>query len=264
MSNLIVVKIGGSVITEKASRRPVLKTRVLKQIAKELRTYLRMKKIPLILIHGVGSFAHPLAKRYALHKTAKTGKNMLGSARTRSAVQRLQTEVSDIFIKAGLPVFSLSASSLAVQSKGKIRYFNVAPVMTLLKNNYIPLLAGDVAADVESEVSILSGDQITSFLSNNLLARRVIFLSDVRGVYSDDPKQNPKARLLSTILKTKVKGLSLRKQTSKQNTPDVTGLMQGKLLEVSRISAPVVVCSGLQKGNLLQALEGKNPGTLIS
>lgn len=261
MKNLTIVKIGGSVCTKKASRTPVLQKNALKQLAKELYSFCRINKKPLILCHGAGSFAHPLAQLYSLQDIEKKKKDPVGASLTRLAVQRLNTEIAAIFLRYGLPVFPLSASSLAIQSKGRIISFNMQPVVLLLEKGYIPLLGGDVAIDLKSEVSILSGDQIVSHLCKKLLARRAIFLSDVEGVYSDDPKHNPHATLLRHIKKT---ARVLSAKHSSKNSSDVTGLMKGKLFEISRISAPVIVCNGLRKGNFLHALQGKNPGTLVS
>ena len=66
----IILKLGGSVITNKRVGKPVVRVRHVKQLAREVsRVCLdgaRGSRPPLILLYGGGSFGHPLAHRYQL------------------------------------------------------------------------------------------------------------------------------------------------------------------------------------------------------
>src|SRR5690349_7395587 len=56
---LVLVKLGGSAITDKSRERTVQKN-ILQQLARELKT----SKTPLLISHGAGSFAHRSAQKY--------------------------------------------------------------------------------------------------------------------------------------------------------------------------------------------------------
>ena len=59
---MIILKIGGSIITNKDSQREV-DTSSLKRIASEIKSSLDNSFKELIIVHGAGSFAHPPAKK---------------------------------------------------------------------------------------------------------------------------------------------------------------------------------------------------------
>jgi Predicted archaeal kinase len=64
MGKLIVLKLGGSIITNK--KEPFSFNRdVLLRIGNELKSSWPM---PLIIIHGGGSFGHPIAEAYEIKK----------------------------------------------------------------------------------------------------------------------------------------------------------------------------------------------------
>ena len=60
---MIILKLGGSVITRKDSSTPTLDSSNLTRIAREISNSSYHK---LIVVHGAGSFGHPYAKEYAI------------------------------------------------------------------------------------------------------------------------------------------------------------------------------------------------------
>jgi isopentenyl phosphate kinase len=111
----------------------------------------------------------------------------------------------------------------------------------LLDRGYIPQLYGDVVLDETADFSICSGDQIIAKLAGKIKPNRVIFLTDVDGVYADDPRKSKKSGLAS----------------------DVTGSMAGKLREIKDIKCEVTICNGLKPGVFLKCLQGENVGTRV-
>ncbi|MEM2897514.1 MAG: kinase, partial [Candidatus Bathyarchaeia archaeon] len=90
-NDLLIVKLGGSVITDK---QKMFKARIEK-INKicEVISKLNAKKI---LIHGGGSFAHPLAKRYQLNSGYKSENQLIGFSETKIKL----IELSEIILKS--------------------------------------------------------------------------------------------------------------------------------------------------------------------
>ncbi len=66
---MIILKLGGSVITRKDSLTPTLDSNNLTRIAREISNSSHHK---LIVVHGAGSFGHPYAKEYAIGSEIKS------------------------------------------------------------------------------------------------------------------------------------------------------------------------------------------------
>jgi len=68
MKPLIILKIGGSIITDKTSNKPKVDYENLERISKEIKQGYDSDKINLILIHGAGSYGHNIVKRTGINK----------------------------------------------------------------------------------------------------------------------------------------------------------------------------------------------------
>src|SRR3989344_436451 len=99
-SNLIILKLGGSVISAKESGKPVLRARVVRRLAKEVSKWYSnvfpRKHARLILLYGGGSFGHPLAHRYHLQNRVLNAKTLAGAGRTIAAMRELGNRLSSI------------------------------------------------------------------------------------------------------------------------------------------------------------------------
>ena len=76
--------------------------------------------------------------------------------------------------------------------------------------------------DEDIKFAIISGDQIITYLAYDLKADRVILASDVDGIYTDNPKTNPEAKLIDEVTQD-----TQLNTTSNENMADVTGGMNG-------------------------------------
>jgi len=63
--SLIILKIGGSVITEKGSVSRAREAEI-DRISREIAVFRKDSDSQLILVHGAGSFGHPHAMKYRL------------------------------------------------------------------------------------------------------------------------------------------------------------------------------------------------------
>ncbi|MEM4823971.1 MAG: isopentenyl phosphate kinase, partial [Zestosphaera sp.] len=128
-------------------------------------------------------------------------------------------------------------------------------VERFISSGMVPVLYGDVIIS-GSELKVLSGDDIVWYLTNSLGLRKVIFVTDVNGVYDKDPKLCEDARVLSNMHVSDV-----LREASFWEVSDVTGGMLNKLkkpLSLGIRGVTVYVVNGLIPGNLLNALEEKN------
>ena len=63
---MIILKIGGSILTNKDSLESEVDSESLKRIALEIKSSLDKSHKELIIVHGAGSFGHPPAKKYKI------------------------------------------------------------------------------------------------------------------------------------------------------------------------------------------------------
>ncbi|MDJ0271385.1 MAG: isopentenyl phosphate kinase [Candidatus Caldarchaeum sp.] len=251
MSNLVVLKIGGSVITDK-KRENFFRQDVMARIAKEIA---RCWSTPLIIIHGAGSFGHPIAKQYRIERGYREQGQLEGFVKTLQSVKTLNHHVVTTLIETGIGAVGMPASTLFITRKGIIETAHLDLVFSALDLGIIPVTCGDAVFDRELKFTVLSGDQIAIHLAKSLKASRIVFASDVDGVYDVDRETGEK-RLLekldyrkhSTLFYGGVEG------------EDVTGGMFYKVengFEAVKAGVEVVIVNGLVEGRIEGAVKGK-------
>lgn len=248
---MIVVKLGGSVITDK-SRPLSFNEDVSRRLADEI-LYTGLKD--LILVHGGGSFGHYIASTYGLNKVVKPmSQTPPGLLETHMSMRRLTDRLVSVFSSKGLRIYPISASSIMVARRGRIDSIYLEPIKLSFKIGLIPLLHGDVVFDYEDGFSIISGDQVAVRLALEFKACKVIFVVDVDGVYDGDPRSEGS----SLIRELKIECLEEVFQVDSESI-DVTGGMISKLREASILvekGIEVYIINGLKPGRLYRAIMG--------
>jgi len=247
---LMVLKLGGSVITIKdkpMTPRPEAIRRLAREIAEA--------GVRLILIHGGGSYGHPVASRYGIAGGYRSEAQLLGFAETHQAMVRLNTLIVEALIKAGVPAIGVPPSSFIIAAEGRITKLKLQILREMLKMGLTPVLYGDAVLDTRRGFTILSGDQLASRLAVELRAERLIYGVDVDGVYTKDPKRG-EARLLERVTPSTLREL----ETGSPTAVDVTGGMKTKIEEALRaaeMGVEVVILNAMREGVILKALRGE-------
>ncbi|MEM2890158.1 MAG: isopentenyl phosphate kinase [Candidatus Hadarchaeum sp.] len=256
----LIVKLGGSVITDK--RKPfTIKHAVVKRLARELKGI----SGPLVIVHGGGSFGHPLALKYRIADGYREKDQLMGVSLTHLAMEKLNKYLIESLQKEGIPAIAFQPSACVLSSDGRIKSMELGPLRRILALGLVPVLYGDVVFDVTKGFSILSGDQLVSYLARKLGATRVVFGVDVDGVYTSCPKENDRAELLRVITPSNVR---LVASMEKGETGDVTGGMQAKvreLLELAKFGIEAEIVNAARPNILKEALQGKRGlGTIVT
>ena len=263
---MIILKIGGSILTNKDSKESEVDTVSLKRIASEIKSSLDNSPKDLIIVHGAGSFGHPPAKKYKIGE--KFNKNeysakRLGFCEIQNEVKKLNMFICEAFIKQGLPLISIPASSFIKASNKRIVDGNLVSFKKYLDKGFIPVIYGDVVLDDELEFCVISGDQIIQYLASNLNPTQVILGTDVDGVYNKNPKTHDDAIFYDKF--SSLKDLDTLEGTT---NIDVTGGMVGKikeLLYLADFGIESKIINAEVDGNIFKVLENKNvKGTVIS
>jgi len=258
----IVLKIGGSVITQK-EKAFTANPSTINRLAEEV----SQANVPrLIIIHGGGSFGHPLAKQYSIKEGYRgESSQLLGFSKTHQAMITLNKLVVDALIQHNIPVVTVSPSSCIVTKSDRIVTIVEEPLKRLLKTGFVPLLYGDTVLDFDKGFTILSGDQLVALLAIQFSAERIVMGIDEDGLFTADPKTDTSASLIRHCTLQELK--AIQKQIKGTNITDVTGGMLGKivsLLPAIDKGIPALIVNAAKPENVYKALKSeKVVGTLV-
>ncbi|MDD1672011.1 MAG: isopentenyl phosphate kinase family protein [Methanomicrobiales archaeon] len=221
MSEATILKIGGSVITDK-TKDCTIDHGQLTWIAGALA---RHQGAPLLVIHGAGSCGHPEARRYGLERGLVPGEPC-GIYETHRSVARLNEAVVGELRAAGIEAIGISPLAISCTEAGRLKSLEYRPLQLMMTAGLVPVLHGDVVMDLERGAAILSGDQLLVHLASLLHIRRVGLATDVPGVLHQ-------GSVIPILRSSMVSGLAI---TGSRNT-DVTGGMEGKIQELIRLAS---------------------------
>jgi glutamate 5-kinase len=150
------------------------------------------------------------------------------------------------------------------------RYLNLRnTLMTLLEMEVIPIInENDSVATGELEVndrnaSFSDNDKLSALVMSKLEAQMLILLSDVEGLFTENPRENPQAKLIEEVcaVTPEIERLAGRKSARGR------GGMATKL-EAARIAmnsgGMAVIANGQKPGVLRRILAGEIEGTLFA
>jgi isopentenyl phosphate kinase len=261
-SELAFVKLGGSVITDKG-RAETARPEVIGRLAGEVaRAMAASPGLRLVLGHGSGSFGHVVAQRYGTRQGVRSPAEWRGFAEVAAVAARLNRIVTDAFLAAGVPVWSLQPSASARCGGRELVSLALAPVEAALAHSLVPLLYGDVALDGVQGGTIISTEQIFAYLARQFFPARLVLVGTVDGVYEGDPLRDPSVRHIPEI--SAANWTEVRAALGGSHATDVTGGMLAKVEEMIGLvreqpGLTVHLFSGERIGALEMALRGEEP-----
>jgi isopentenyl phosphate kinase len=245
LAKALVLKLGGSLVTDKRGGGG-LREEALRRIGAGLAT---VSGRPLILVHGGGARVHEVAKAQGVALGRSSPGGVEGLVKTAIETRRLNQAVTEILAEAGLRCLGIPSYTVFQTRAGKIVSAELDALFAALDNGLAPVLSGDVVFDRELGFTVLSGDAISVDLAIRLGAERLVFATDVDGVYDQ-----PGGRVLAE--------LNLRRLAAVRfgDVGDVTGGMAAKVEEALRAAeagVEVMIVNGLHPSRVLDALLGR-------
>ena len=244
---MIIIKLGGSIITDK--ERPLSpRKKVVENIVKNL------KKInePMIVVHGGGSYGHYWSVKYDMHTKPKKY-DMHGVAIVKNSMIELNKIILDVFTKNKLNPYSIPPTDFMSGNKPITK--KIKEIENIAKSGLIPITYGDALWYGNKKTYILSGDKIMTHLSKILKPRLIIFALNEDGVYSD--------------LKNKKLIHELKGENPKisENKMDVTGGMTRKIEEatnIAKLGMNVFFVNGNKPERIVKAIKNRKfDGTIF-
>ncbi len=241
---LILIKLGGSVITNKAKLdTPNIKN--INRLFREIHTALNKqadKNIKIIIGHGSGSFGHFAANKYQVHKGLINKESLKGTSITQDSAARLHRIIFNQALLNKLNILSFSPSSAILSNNSKIISWNLKLMQNAINFGFIPLTYGDISIDLKTGVSIVSTEEVFRYIAYKLKPYKIIVTTDVDGVLDNNKK------LITNI--SKINFNSISKKVNKSKNIDVTGGMKSKLDYLYKISKEVgTVCEIINANN---------------
>lgn len=270
MSELVLLKLGGSVITDK-TRPFTARMDVINRLAAEINNALtdRGDDLRLIIGHGAGSFGHEVAAKYQTHKGAIAANSWPGFAEVAAAAAELNHIVMKALRQAGVPAIKFQPSASTRTRGEQLMYFETFPLKEVLKHGLVPVIYGDVSVDANQGMSIVSTEKLFDNLARELSPSRIVLSGQVDGVYDRDPLTDPAAELIEEIDSSNWSEVEARLGGS--HGVDVTGGMFTKVRDMYRLTLAMppmqaMIISAEQPGNVEKVLKGQavNFGTLIN
>lgn len=256
------LKLGGSLITDKNAPHTA-RPDVIRRLAEEIYAVWTQKKEPLLIGHGSGSFGHVPAKKYGTRQGVRTEAEWTGFAEVHAEATALNHIVTDILREAGLPVLSFVPMNCIRAENGKVTGWDTTEIKKCFDRRLIPLIFGDTVFDRCQGGTILSTEDLFTFLCDDFQVPLRILLAGLEsGVWKDFPANTE----LLTEIPAQYSGDDSFIHGSAST--DVTGGMHEKvhLMQelVSRGKAEsALIFSGELQGNVQKALEGCRIGTAI-
>lgn len=266
----------------------------------DIRDHLKDKKRIVIKI-GSSSLMHEKTGRLNLSKIEKlvrilvdlknSGKDIVLVSSGAIAVGRttigLEERPGDLSVKQACAAIG-QAKLMMVYQKIFAEYSTVAAQVLMTKNTVInPISRQNVentfnellnlsvipivnendsisTYEIEKLQSFEDNDRLSAIVTSLIEADLLILLSDIDGLYTDDPNKNSNAKFIDTVSKIDADLTSMGKATSGSNVG--TGGMAAKLV-AARIAtesgADMVITNGNNLDNINSIISGKDTGTLF-
>lgn len=258
--NIVLIKLGGSCLTYKKEGIPKIRQETLNSIVKEIKEIQLKNNCYFVIVHGGGSITHPLLDKYNIVDGCKTGviltkKDKVSAAKIHLAMNLLNKKVVQTFLDNEIPAWPIQTSSIFVSENRNIKNISIKSVKSAIKNGYIPILHGDFILDKTKNICICSGDFVTCLLAKKLKANKVLFASDIDGIYDDSKKTINKINLKKFVFKS-----------INSNKIDHSGGMNKKIEYIKKYCSDmeVIVFNGLIKNNLTKIFLNQMIGTKIT
>jgi isopentenyl phosphate kinase len=235
---ITVVKLGGSAITDK--KVPFsYRGRAVRELGKAMAS----SRMPIVVVHGGGSFGHTVARKYGL-SSRRSSPSPEGVSETRDAMLKLDGKVCASLSAAGIRPYPFAPFTLLDrEGEGGPSFLE-----RLILGGMTPLTFGDVVHDGKG-FRILSGDTICVELAEMLGAVRCVMTLDVDGLLDEK----------GAVIKAMGEGEAGTIPKGTGEGGDATGGIVLKVSEALRMASTgteVRLVSGLRPEEFSKALKG--------
>lgn len=254
MSELVFLKLGGSLITDK-NQAHTARPQTIARLADEI--VLARNQTPglkLVIGHGSGSFGHIAAQKHNTREGVKGQAGWLGFAEVWREARALNQIIIEALSTAGLPVVAFAPSAFMLARDGQPAGWHIEGLQRALDVGLVPVVNGDAVFDTIRGGTIFSTEDVFSALAFALSPKRILLAGIEAGVFSDFPASFHR---IEHITAASFSGL-LNSITGSASV-DVTGGMRQKVEMMLHLTKQIpgleaVIFSGNIPGNVHHVL----------
>lgn len=249
----IVIKIGSSSLTHKKTKD--IDYRKLEQLVRVLSDLQNRGKEVVLVTSGAQAVGRQVLHMRQIPEVLgqKQALAAVGQAKLMMSYQRLFSEYNQTVAQILITKWTMLSEEARFNAKNT---FN-----ELLDLGVIPIVnENDTVATHEIEFG--DNDHLSSFVVALIKADLLIILSDIDGLYTDDPSQNKEAEFISYVDKVEAEHFIMGKDTSSSGVG--TGGMSAKI-DAAKIAsasgAAMVLMNGKDVTQIYNVLDGETIGT---
>lgn len=253
----IVVKIGTSTITHTdTGHLNLIKMEKLARVLTDIRN--QNKEIVVVSSGAIGAGRKALGiKEKPRRLSEKQACAAVGQARLMMIYQKLFAEYNQTIAQI---LITKRTMTNEISRRNAENTFH-----ELLNMGVIPIVNENdtVSTDQIQDENFGDNDTLSATVAQMVQADMLILLSDINGLYTDDPRNNEKAKFISCVEKIDGGLLAMAKGA---NTDFGTGGMATKIAAAriaNEIGVDMVIANGDDVVNISRILEGKEVGTLF-
>jgi len=278
----IVIKFGGSAITRK--RETTKFSKVIGEIISKSHEYIKYNDInklgravfnartkdpdlQLVILNGAGPFGH-----YLVNERGK-GDMTITPDLVHQSVEHLNYEVASKLEACGVKTVSIHPfNTCSFDGEHNIsELWNIAKAYMNVGSTPIPMSYGDLVPTVGcrgeyfAKYQMISADDLAVKIAKDWSADKIIMVTDVSGVYTEDPSM-PNTKLIQKIVTDKDFGRVIQKHNIRfsESGIDITKGLFGKVSKLCKAAYETGILSQICGVDGLEAaLAGKEVGTLI-
>jgi len=264
MTELVFIKLGGSLITDKTLPYTV-RPEKLTELAAEIKSALaREPNLRIVLGHGSGSFGHFAVKEHFPKLEIHDKKDWIGFNEVWYRASQLNRHVMDTLHDAGIPSIAIQPSASVIAKNGAVEHWELTPLQHALDAGIVPVIFGDMIFDNVKGGTVLSTEVLMFYLAHQLKPSRILLAGLEAAVWADFPARQQRVEKVTRKTYDSIAG-----KVGGSHGADVTGGMKSKVEEMLRLvedipQMTVQIFSGEESGNLEKVLLGEQLGTLIT
>ncbi len=240
LRSFLVVKLGGSVITNRDMPYTLDPVMCLALIQKISRFKQRYPQDPIVLVLGGGSYGHPPVREFGLElPPGREAGSVSRFSRLTIALYSLVCDFMKIAFEENIELHAFQSSSLLTCRDGQVHSYFSEGIEHCLRSCGIPLITGGSVFDDELGQVVFGSDRIPELLARMFRVRRCVFVSDVQGITN-----HTDGGMYEEITTDNCSNLFSSIYASRRM--DVTGGMRGKAeaaLRLAQVGVESVICS---------------------
>lgn len=250
----IVVKIGSSSITHEDTKK--LNYKKLERLVRILCDIKNMGKDVILVSSGAIAVGRQSAgiRKKTDNLTEKQACAAIGQCRLMMTYQRLFAEYNQLTAQVLLTKYTMANDESRINAANTFE--------ELFKLDVIPVVNENDAVSTY-EIEFGDNDRLSALVSALVGADLLILLSDIDGLFTDDPNVNPKAEFIELVPEINDE----YRKMAKGVTSDVgTGGMATKIAAATIATdagVDMIIANSEDVGIISDIMEGKNVGTLF-